>query len=141
MLKKTIKYTDFNGVDMEENFYFNISKAELTELQLKTPGGYGAYIEKIVAAKDVPTLARLFKELILMSYGEKSDDGKRFVKVTPDGHRLADDFVQTEAYSELYMELVTDDKAAAAFVNGIIPQSLDQKVIAAQNADHPALKG
>lgn len=141
MLKKTIKYTDFNGVDMEENFYFNISKAELTELQLKTPGGYGAYIEKIVAAKDVPTLARLFKELILMSYGEKSDDGKRFVKVAPDGHRLADDFVQTEAYSELYMELVTDDKAAAAFVNGIIPQSLDQKVIAAQNADHPALKG
>lgn len=141
MLKKTIKYTDFNGVDMEENFYFNISKAELTELQLKTPGGYGAYIEKIVAAKDVPTLARLFKDLILMSYGEKSDDGKRFVKVAPDGHRLADDFVQTEAYSELYMELVTDDKAAAAFVNGIIPQSLDQKVIAAQNADHPALKG
>lgn len=140
MLKKTIKYTDFNGVAMEEDFFFNISKAELTELQLATPGGYGAYIEKIVAAKDVPTLSKLFKELILMSYGEKSADGKRFVKTAPDGHKLADDFVQTEAYSELYMELVTDDKAAAAFVNGIIPQGLDQKTIA-QNPNHPALKG
>lgn len=141
MLTKTIKYTNYDGVEMEEKFYFNITKAELTELQLNTPGGYGAYIERIVAAKDVPTLSQLFKDLILMSYGEKSADGKRFLKKAPDGHRLADDFVQTEAYSELYMELVTDDKAAAAFVNGIIPQGLDQKAIAQAAADHPALKG
>lgn len=141
MLTKIIKYTNYDGVEMEEKFYFNISKAELTELQLNTPGGYGAYIERIVAAKDVPTLSQLFKDLILMSYGEKSADGKRFLKRAPDGHRLADDFVQTEAYSELYMELVTDDKAAAAFVNGIIPQGLDQKAIAQATSSHPALKG
>lgn len=141
MLTKTIKYTNYDGVEMEEKFYFNISKAELTELQLNTPGGYGAYIERIVAAKDVPTLSQLFKDLILMSYGEKSADGKRFLKRAPDGHRLADDFVQTEAYSELYMELVTDDKAAAAFVNGIIPQGLDQKAIVQATSSHPALKG
>lgn len=141
MLTKTIKYTNYDGVEMEEKFYFNITKAELTELQLNTPGGYGAYIERIVAAKDVPTLSQLFKDLILMSYGEKSADGKRFLKKAPDGHRLADDFVQTEAYSELYMELVTDDKAAAAFVNGIIPQGLDQQAIAQAAANHPALKG
>lgn len=141
MLTKTIKYTNYDGVEMEEKFYFNITKAELTELQLNTPGGYGAYIERIVAAKDVPTLSQLFKDLILMSYGEKSADGKRFLKKAPDGHRLADDFVQTEAYSELYMELVTDDKAAAAFVNGIIPQGLDQQAIAQATANHPALKG
>ena len=136
-----IKYKDFNGVDMEETYYFNITSSELTELQLNTPGGYGAYIEKIVAAKDVPTLSKLFKDLVLMSYGEKSDDGKRFVKVARDGHKLADDFVQSAAYDALYMMLVTDDKEAAKFVNGIIPQGLDQKAIEASKANHPALKG
>lgn len=137
MLKKTITYEDYNGVEITEDFYFNLTEAELTELQLSVAGGYGSFIEKIVAAKDVPTLANLFKELILMSYGEKSADGKRFMKKASDGHKLSDDFSQTEAYSVLYMELVQDDNAASEFVNGIIPKNA--KIAA--NSDHPALKG
>lgn len=141
MLKKTIEYTNFDGVEMKEDFYFNLTQAELTELQMSKAGGFGEYIEKIVAAKDVPTLAKLFKDLIMLSYGEKSADGKRFVKKAPDGHRLAEDFIETEAYSTLYMELIMDDKAAANFVNGIIPADVREKATAtAQNPNHPALQ-
>ena len=137
MLKKTITYTDFNGTSRTEDFYFNLTKAELAKLELSEDGGFSKYIEKIVQAQDVPTLAALFEKIVLMSYGEKSADGKRFIKTAPDGHKLADDFVQTEAYSELYMELVTDDKAAAAFMNGVVPQASAP----AANSTHPALKG
>ena len=139
MYTKMIKYPTFDGVDMEEKFYFNLTEAELTELQMATPGGYGSYIEKIVAAKDVPTLSKLFKDLVLMSYGEKSADGKRFIKKASDGHRLADEFVETEAYSVLYMELISDSKAASDFVNGIIPANVKAKAEQAQNSNHPAL--
>ena len=132
MYKKTITYPDYNGEDRTEDFFFNLTKAELAELNLSVDGGYASYIERIVAAKDVPTLSRIFKELVLMSYGEKSADGR-------DGQRLADEFVETEAYSELYMELITDEKAAAEFVNSIIPQQLDGNK--ANNSKHPALKG
>lgn len=142
MLKKTIEYTNFDGVEMKEDFYFNLTQAELAELQMSQAGGFGEYINKIVAAKDVPTLAKLFKELIMLAYGEKSADGKRFIKKSPDGHRLADEFVETEAYSVLYMELVSDDKEAANFVNGILPPDVREKAQAAgnQNANHPALQ-
>ena len=138
MYKKTITYPDYNGEDRTEDFFFNLTKAELAELNLSVDGGYASYIERIVAAKDIPTLSRIFKELVLMSYGEKSADGKRFIK-RHDGQRLADEFVETEAYSELYMELITDEKAAAEFVNSIIPQQLDGNK--ANNSKHPALKG
>jgi len=142
MLKKTIEYTNFDGVEMKEDFFFNLTQAELTELQMSKAGGFGEYIEKIVAAKDVPTLAKLFKDLIMLSYGEKSADGKRFVKKAADGHRLADDFVETEAYSNLYMELIMDDKEAANFVNGILPSEVREKAASnmTQNPNHPALQ-
>lgn len=142
MLKKTIAYTNFDGVEMKEDFFFNLTQAELTELQMSKAGGFGEYIEKIVAAKDVPTLAKLFKDLIMLSYGEKSADGKRFVKKAADGHRLADDFVETEAYSNLYMELIMDDKEAANFVNGILPSEVREKTASnmTQNPNHPALQ-
>ena len=117
MLKKTIKYTDYNGVEREEDFYFNLSKAEIAEMELEIPGGMTAMLQRITAAKDTPSLVKIFKDLILRSYGEKSADGKRFVKSA----ELKESFSQTEAYSELFMELATNADSASAFINGIIP--------------------
>lgn len=127
MLKKEIKYVDYNGTERKETFYFNLSKAELMEMEMGTTGGFAEMVERIVEAQDQPTLMKIFKEFILKAYGEKSADGKRFVKITPDGYCLADDFAQTEAYSELYMELITNTEAAAEFINGVVPADIAQK--------------
>lgn len=124
MLKKTIKYTDYNGVERTEDFYFNLNKAEIMEMQLTTVGGLDAYLKKIISAQDMPTLMRIFKDLVLKSYGVKSDDGRRFIK----NDQLREEFEQTEAYSILYMELSTDADAAAAFVNGIIPADVAKQL-------------
>lgn len=129
MLKKTITYTDYDGVERTEDFYFNFTKAELMEWQLVTNGGLTSYVQKIVDAKDQPRLITLFKELLLKAYGIKSDDGRRFIK----SEKISEEFSQNPAYSILYMELVTDDKVAADFVNGIIPAELSEQV-AAQNS-------
>lgn len=117
MLKKTITYTDYNGVDRTEDFYFNLSKAEIMEMEMGTSGGLSEMINKIVAAQDAPAIIKVFKDLILKAYGEKSPDGKRFIK----SDEIATAFSQTDAYSQLFMELATDTDAAAAFVNGIVP--------------------
>lgn len=119
MLKKTITYTDYNGVERTEDFYFNLSKAELMEMEMGTTGGFVETVQKITAAKDTPNLVKLFKDFILKAYGEKSPDGKRFIK----SKELSDAFSQTEAYSEIFMELATDADAAAKFVNGTIEAS------------------
>jgi len=124
MLKKTIKYTDYNGEVREEDFFFNLSKAELTEMQLSVDGGMTEFVEKIIKTRNTPELMELFKKIILKSYGEKSLDGKRFIKIDENGKPLSIGFSQTEAYSELYMELATDSKAAAAFINGVVPGDL-----------------
>ena len=116
MLKKTITYTDFNDVERTEDFYFNLTKAEIMEMEMSVPGGLGGMIQKIVSAQDAPALIKLFKELILKAYGEKSADGKRFIKNV----ELSEAFAQTEAYSILFMELATDDKAASEFITKII---------------------
>lgn len=117
MLKKTITYTDYNGQERTEDFYFNLNKAEIAEMEMSTTGGLTEMINRIVAAKDAPSIIQIFKKLILKAYGEKSLDGKKFVK----SDELSTAFSQTEAYSKLFMELATDDKAAANFFNGIIP--------------------
>lgn len=117
MLKKTITYTDYNGSERTEDFYFNLSKAEIMEMEMSTTGGLAEMIKKIVAAQDAPSIIKIFKKLILKAYGEKSPDGKRFIK----SDDLSASFSQTEAYSVLFMELATDEEAAAAFVNGIVP--------------------
>ena len=122
MLKKTITYTDYNGLERTEDFYFNLTKAELMEMEMSTEGGLAEMIQKVVAAKDGKAIIRIFKDLVLKAYGEKSPDGKRFIK----SEEISTAFSQTEAYSELYMELATDDKAAAAFVNGIVPANLNK---------------
>lgn len=120
MLKKSIKYTDYNGTERTEDFYFNLSKAEIMEMELSTAGGLAETITKIVAAQDQPAIVKLFKELILKAYGEKSPDGKRFMK----SEEIATAFSQTEAYSELFMELSTNAEKAAEFVNKIVPADM-----------------
>ena len=132
MLKKTIKYMDYNGVERNEDFYFNLTQAELTEMEMSTVGGLAEMINKIVAAQDAPAIIKVFKELILKAYGEKSADGKRFIK----SDELSAGFSQTEAYSTLFMELATDADAAAAFVNGIVPEQPKNNT----KALHPAAK-
>ncbi len=124
MLVKNISYKDFNGDERNEDFYFNLNDAELTEMSLSINGGLDAYIKRIIDAKDTKELIKLFKDLILKSYGVKSLDGKRFIKSA----ELTEEFTQTNAYSILFMELATDSKAAANFVNGIIPSDLEEKV-------------
>lgn len=120
MLKKTIAYTDYNGIERKEDFYFNLSKAEIMEMELGTAGGFAEMIQKIIDAQDAPTLVKIFKDLVLKAYGEKSADGKRFIK----SEELSKEFEQTEAYSNLFMELATDANAASDFVNGIIPADI-----------------
>ena len=122
MIKKTITYTDYNGLERTEDFWFHISRAEAIELELSTDGTLTEAIKKIVETNNVPSIVATFKNFILKSYGEKSPDGKHFNKIAPDGHRLATDFEQTEAYSKLFMELVSDpeNKAGVEFINGIL---------------------
>lgn len=124
MLKKTITFTDYNGTERTEDFYFNLSKAEIMEMELSTAGGLAEMINGVVAAQDAPSIIKIFKELLLKSYGIKSPDGKRFIKT--EENAIA--FSQTEAYSILFMELATDADAAAAFVNGIVPPEAQQKL-------------
>ena len=121
MLKKTITYTDYNGAERKEDFYFNLTKAEIMEMEVSISGGLTEMINRIVAAQDAPAIVKIFKELILKAYGEKSADGRRFMKVDENGVPLSINFSQTEAYSQLFMELATDADAASAFVNGIVP--------------------
>lgn len=127
MIKKTVTYTDYNGVERTENFYFNLNKAEVMEMEMSTDGGMAESIQKIVDAKDAPAIIRVFKDLVLKAYGVKSDDGRQFKKTKPDGTRYADDFKETEAYSQIFMELATNADEAAKFVNGIVPADLAQK--------------
>lgn len=130
MIKKTITYTDYNGVERTEDHYFNLTKAEIMEMELSTTGGLAEMIQKITKAQDAPAIIKIFKDLVLKSYGEKSPDGRRFIK----SKELSDAFAQTEAYSQLFMELATDADAASKFVNGIMPAD-----VAAQAAAHPAV--
>lgn len=119
MLKRTITYTDYNDVERTEDFYFNLTQAELMEMELGTHGGLAEMLNKIVAAQDAPTIISTFKDIVLKAYGVKSDDGKQFIK--NDETRTA--FAQNPAYSILFMELATDADAGAAFVNGIMPKA------------------
>lgn len=120
MYKKTISYTDYNGVARTEDFFFNLSEAEILEMELGVDGGLSDYLNRIVQANDGPTLVKLFKELILKCYGEKSPDGRRFIK-SPE---LSEAFSQTEAYSQLYMELALNADSASEFVNKVVPSKM-----------------
>ena len=119
MLKKTITYTDYDGVERTEDFFFNLSKAEVAEMELSNHGGMERLIQQIAMTQDRKRLVELFKEIILKAYGEKSMDGRRFIK----SKELSEAFSQTEAYSELFMQLATDTEAASTFINGIMPKT------------------
>ena len=133
MLKKTFTYTDYNGVERTEDHYFNLTKAEVMEMEMSTTGGLAEMIQRIIAAQDAPAIIKIFKDLIRKAYGVKSADGKRFVK----NEEVWAEFEQTEAYSQLFMELATDADAASKFINAIVTTDLNQQ---ANAANHPALK-
>jgi hypothetical protein len=116
MITKRITYTDYLGQKRTEDFSFNISKAESAELELSVDGGLSELLRRIIKAEDKYALIKEFKKVLVLSYGVISPDGRRFIK----SKELTDSFIQTEAYSNLFMELATDDKAAAEFVNGIL---------------------
>lgn len=120
MLKREIKYEDFDGNEVSEIFYFNISKPELIELEVEHEQGFGKLLEKIIETQDKKELVKRFKELVLLAYGQKSEDGKRFVK----SDQIREEFSQTAAYQSLFMELTTNDSAAAVFLKGILPKDI-----------------
>lgn len=129
MFTKKITYTDYRGNKRTEEFFFNLNKAELAEMELSTVGGLHDMLKKIMETEDMPQIVKIFKQLILRSYGEISSDGKRFIK----SEELSEAFSQTEAYSELFMELAQNPDAAAAFVNGVIPEEMTKAAIEAND--------
>lgn len=132
MIKKTMTYTDFNGVERKEDFYFNLTKAEVLKMEMGVKGGLAEQIKRIVDTQDQPAIIQIFEDLIQKAYGVKTPDGRGFVKRPED----LEAFISTQAYSDLYMLLATDDKEAANFINGIVPPDLAKE----NNPDHPALK-
>ena len=124
MLKKVITYTDYDGNERTETHYFNLSKAEMLDMELFTVGGYSNMLQRVIEEQDQIEIVKIFKELVLKSYGIKSDDGKRFMK----SEEITKAFTETEAFTELYMELATDSEAAAAFANGIMPKDIQAEV-------------
>lgn len=126
MLKKTVTYVDFDGNERTEDFFFNLTEQEIAEMELSTEGGLGNFINKAVAAKSQVELIELFKKLILAAYGVKSADGRRFVK----NDAVREDFMSTQAFSDIYMELVQDADKASAFFNGIVPKEKNKAPVA-----------
>lgn len=120
MLRKLIKYTDYNGVERQENFYFNLNKAELMEMEMEVTGGMRQLLESIMEKQDIPKIMAAFKTIILKAYGEKSPDGRVFEK----SEELSRAFTHTEAYNVLYMELLSDAKKAAQFIEALMPEDM-----------------
>lgn len=129
MLKKTITYTDYDGLERTEEFRFNLTKAELVDMELTTAGTFSETMKRIIAEKDIIRIAKLFKELLLKSYGVKSDDGKRFIK----SQELSEAFSQTEAYSDLYIELLSNPEEAAKFFAEVAPKMEELSAVPAGN--------
>jgi hypothetical protein len=124
MLKKTIPYVDLNGIERKEDFYFNLSKPEIVKMQDSVKGGYDVRLKGIAAELNGAAIMEFFEDLIKRSYGEKSEDGRRFMK----SEEISKAFMETPAYEVLFEELITNDKAAAEFVNAIMPADVTQKV-------------
>jgi hypothetical protein len=124
MIKKTITFEDLDGNKITEDFYFNLSKAELLELETSTKIGFSETLQRLVKEEDNNKIIEYFKKIILLSYGVRSDDGRRFIK----SQELRDSFEQTDAYSELFMELATQADAGSAFINGIVPSSISKAI-------------
>lgn len=134
MLKKTITYEDFNGETITEDYFFHLSKAELVELEMSHDGGLSASLQRIIDTEDAKNIIAEFKNIILTAYGKRSDDGRRFVK----NQTLREEFESTEAYSALFMELVTDTDAAVEFINGIVPAGMTEEAVKLAGIDPKA---
>ena len=119
MVVREYEYEDFNGTKRKEKYYFDLSEAEVMEMEMSISGGLAETIQRIVEAQDAPEIIKIFKEIIFKAYGEKSPDGKYFNK----SEELSKAFSHTKAYSMLFMELATDSVKAAEFMNGIIPDN------------------
>lgn len=132
MLKKTIAYTDYEGVEREEDFYFNLTQSELMVMELSEEGGLKKMMERIIKEKNQKRMIQVFQEMIGKSYGEKSADGRKFIK----NEALTEAFTQTPAYDKLFMELATDETAAMEFIRGIMPAEM--VAIADKNAEEAA---
>lgn len=124
MFIKKITYQDYRGNTKSKEFCFNLSKAELAEMELSTVGGLHDMLKKIMETEDMPQIVAIFKQLILKSYGEVSADGERFIK----SKEMSEAFSQTDAYSELFMELAQNPDVAAAFVNSVIPEEMSKAI-------------
>lgn len=118
MLKETLTYVDYDGNERKEDFYFNLNQAEVAKMELSAEGGMQAKMNRLVASNDAGTIAQIVEDVILAAYGVKSPDGKRFIK----SKELSEEFKQTEAFSQLYIRLITNPDEMAKFVNGIVPQ-------------------
>lgn len=123
MLKKTLTYKNFNGEEVTEDFYFNMTESEISKMQLEVPGGMAAQFQAIIDSKNAPELMKTFEDIILRAYGVKSADGKRFTK----SQELRDEFKNSAAYDQLFMTLIRDPKAAAEFAKAILPETLNTK--------------
>lgn len=124
MIKKTITYTDYNGLERTEDFYFNLTKAELLKMEACTASGLGSTLQKIANGMDIPKIVQFFEDFVLTAYGEKSEDGRRFDKT----EEVKNNLKYCEAYSTLYMELSQDAKKASEFIIGVIPSDLAAEV-------------
>ena len=124
MLKETRTYVDYDGTERTEDFYFNLSKAELAEMELSTDGGFDKLMQKIINSKDNKRIVETFKEIILKAYGVKSDDGRRFIK----SEELSKEFSETPVYSDMFIEFATDEKKASRFIDGIMPKDLKEQL-------------
>ena len=138
MLKKRIKFKDLDGNEIVDDFYFNLTKAEIAEMELEfatykdgeTTGGFGEMLQNVVKAGSGKVIIDTFKDILRRSYGVRSEDGRRFMKSPV----YFEEFLETDAYSELFMQLVTDAGAAAAFIRGLVPQDLGEKI-----SDQPSM--
>lgn len=139
MFKKTIEYTDYNGVKKTEDFWFNLNQAELTELALGPTGGLDNLLKEVISTADTQVVINTFKKIILMAYGKRTPDG-RFTKRAPDGHRLADDFAETAVFPQLFMEISFDSDKAIEFINGCVPSELKDNVSKATSEVNEQLK-
>ena len=124
MLKKTVTYIDYNGVERTEAFYFHYNEAEILDMEMSTEGGFAERIQKIIDAKDQVSLMQVIKKFVIDAYGVKSEDGKRFIK----NNTVRTEFLESPAYSQIWMELVMDDEVAADFVNNVIPSGMKEKL-------------
>lgn len=123
MYKITETYVDYDGNERTEDFFFHVTKTEIMEMDFLEEGGLQKTVEKIMSTQDRKGLLELFKSIVIMAYGEKSADGRRFIK----NQEVKDNFTQTEAYSNIFIRLATDSKLATEFINNIVPKDLQEE--------------